>query len=142
MCALTSLETLGFHMASRGAIKASVDLILPESVRHILSKSPFIFLIAFQGNLTLDDNMCPKAGNGDAESKSWLDIYAPPIKKRLNSAAPGAKLSDKDIYNLMSLCAFHTQSTMAPSPFCGLFTLEEFSGFEYFGDVDKFYTNG
>jgi len=98
--------------------------------------------MAPQGNLTLDDNMCPKASNGDPESKKWRDIYAPPIKKRLNSAAPGAKLTNKDIYNLMSLCAFHSQAIVAPSPFCGLFTLEEFRGFEYNGDVDKFYNNG
>jgi hypothetical protein len=86
--------------------------------------------------------MCPNASNGDAESKRWLAIYAPSIKKRLNAAAPGAKLANKDIYHLMSLCAFHSQAIMAPSPFCGLFTTEEFRGFEYFGDVDKFYDNG
>ncbi|KAH9050588.1 phytase [Lactarius hengduanensis] len=117
--------TAGFNVASHNTIKASVDLILPES-----------------GNLTLDDNMCPNAGDGDAESERWLAIYAPPITRRLNLAAPGANLSNKDTYNLMSLCAFHSQATMTPSPFCGLFTSEEFRGFEYFGDVDKFYDNG
>jgi len=90
----------------------------------------------------LEDNMCPNAGDGDAESKRWLAIYAPPITKRLNSAAPGANLTDKDTYNLMSLCAFHSLAIVAPSPFCGLFTSEEFTGFEYFADVDKFYDNG
>ena len=98
--------------------------------------------MAVQGNLTLDDNMCPKAGNGDAESKIWRNIYASPIKKRLNSAAPGAKLSNKDTHSLMSLCAFHSQAIMAPSPFCGLFTLEEFGDYEYSQDVNKFYNNG
>jgi len=98
--------------------------------------------MVLQGNLTLDDNMCPNAGNGDAESGRWLAIYARPITKRLNSAAPGAGLADEDTYNLMSLCAFHSQATMAPSPFCGLFAREEFRSFEYFGDVDKFYKNG
>lgn len=139
---LVSLETLGFNLASHGAIKASVDLILPESVRHISHQVFVRLLMALQGNLTLDDNMCPKAGNDGAESKRWLDIYAPSITKRLNSAAPGAKLKDKDTYNLMSLCAFHSQAIMAPSPFCWLFTLPEFRSFEYFGDVDKFYNNG
>ncbi|KAI9446252.1 phytase [Lactarius indigo] len=117
--------TAGFNVASHNAIKANVDLILPES-----------------GNLTLDDNMCPSAGDGDAESGRWLATYAPPITRRLNLAAPGADLTDKDTYNLMSLCAFHSQAIKGPSPFCGLFTLEEFRGFEYFGDVDKFYDNG
>ncbi len=139
---LVSLKTLGFNTASHNPIKASLDLILPESVRHIslrVSVHPFM---ALQGNLTLDDNMCPNAGDGDAESERWLAIYAPPITQRLNSAAPGANLTDEDTNNLMSLCAFHSQAIMAPSPFCGLFTSEEFRGFEYFGDVDKFYDNG
>ena len=86
--------------------------------------------------------MCPKAGDGDAESKRWLAIYAPSIKERLNAAAPGAKLTNENTYHLMSLCAFHSLAIMAPSPFCGLFTEEEFRGFEYFGDVSKFYDNG
>jgi len=68
----------------------------------------------------------------------WLAIYAPPITERLNSATPGANLTDEDSYNLMPLCTFHSQAIMGPSPFCGLFTSEEFKGFEYFGDVDKF----
>lgn len=43
LCVLTSLETLGFSAASLDVVKASVDLILPESVWHILFLSPFIF---------------------------------------------------------------------------------------------------
>lgn len=139
---LIRLETLGFNAASHGAFKTSVDLILPESVRHVSLQLSVHLLMDFQGNLTLEDHLCPNAGDGDAESERWLAIYAPPITERLNSAAPGAKLTHKDTYNLMSLCAFHSQATMAPSPFCGLFTSEEFRGFEYFGDVDKFYDNG
>ncbi|KAI0306401.1 acid phosphatase [Multifurca ochricompacta] len=116
--------TAGFNSAGH-TIKARVDLVLPES-----------------GNLTLDDNMCPNSGKGNAESGKWLAIFAPSITKRLNLAAPGADLTDEDTHNLMSLCAFHSQVTMAPSPFCGLFTWEDFKGYEYFGDLDKFYGNG
>ncbi len=64
---LVSLGALGFNAASRNPIKASLDLILPESVRHIslrVSVHPFM---ALQGNLTLDDNMRPNTGDGDAE---------------------------------------------------------------------------
>ncbi|KAI0273416.1 phosphoglycerate mutase-like protein [Gloeopeniophorella convolvens] len=117
--------TAGFNTASHKVVKATVDLILPES-----------------GNLTLDDGMCPNSGDGDTESARWLAIYAPRITKRLNSAAPGANLTDDDTHSLMSLCAFHSQITIAPSPFCGLFTDREFEGYEYFADVNKFYGNG
>ncbi|KAI0302216.1 phosphoglycerate mutase-like protein [Russula brevipes] len=117
--------TAGFRRASSGVIKAKVDLILPET-----------------GNATLDDGMCPSASDGDEQTKEWLKVYAPPIKKRLNSDAPGAHLANKDVHNLMSLCVFHSQVTMSPSPFCGLFDMKEFIDYEYHADLEKFYSNG
>lgn len=85
--------------------------------------------------------MCPNA-KGDKEAKKWLKIYAESIEKRLNAAAPGAHLKTKDTHSLMSLCAFHSQFLMAPSPFCALFSTEEFTEYSYHGDLAKFYTNG
>jgi hypothetical protein len=119
-----------------------VDLILPEKVSAVFSLRSAHILMSCKGNITLDDSMCPNASDEGKESKTWLKIFAKSIKKRLNSAAPGAKLTEKDTHNLMSLCAFHSQVTMAPSPFCGLFTAEEFTGYEYHADLGKFYTNG
>jgi hypothetical protein len=86
--------------------------------------------------------MCPSASGGDEQTKEWLKVYAPPIKKRLNSDAPGADLTNKDVHNLMSLCVFHSQVTMSPSPFCSLFDMKEFIDYEYHADLDKFYSNG
>ena len=97
--------------------------------------------VLVKGNLTLDDGMCPNAKE-DKESKIWLEEYAGPIKKRLNAAAPGAHLSKKDTHSLMSLCAFHSQFLIAPSPFCGLFNAEEFTEYLYHADLSKFYANG
>lgn len=97
--------------------------------------------ISYKGNLTLDDRMCPNAKE-DKEAKKWLKVYAGSIKKRLNAAAPGAHLKKKDTHSLMSLCAYHSQALMAPSPFCGLFSAEEFTEYSYHADVAKFYTNG
>lgn len=136
------MNPLGFRKANHNTIKAKVDLILPETVSAIISLYCVRALIFRKGNLTLDDSMCPNADDEGKESKIWLKIYARSIKKRLNSAAPGAKLTEKDTHNLMSLCAFHSQVTMLPSPFCGLFTAEEFSSYEYHADLAKFYTNG
>jgi hypothetical protein len=118
-----------------------VDLVLPETVSANLSLCSIHALISCKGNITLDDLMCPKSVEGK-ESKTWLKIFAQSIKKRLNSAAPGANLTVKDTHNLMTLCAFHSQVIMAPSPFCGLFSAEEFTGYGYHGDLTKFYTNG
>jgi hypothetical protein len=87
--------------------------------------------------------MCPNAEKvKDKEAKKWLKLYAGSIKKRLNAAAPGAHLKEKDTHSLMSLCAFHSIVLMAPSPFCGLFSAEEFTEYAYHGDLAKFYTNG
>ena len=86
--------------------------------------------------------MCPNASDEGKESKTWLKIFARTIKKRLNSAAPGAHWTEKDAHNLMSLCAFHSIVMVTPSPFCGLFSAEEFKCYEYHADLDKFYTNG
>jgi hypothetical protein len=99
-------------------------------------------LISCKGNITLDDIMCPNAKVKDTEGKQWLKVYAGSIKKRLNAAAPGAHLSEKDTHSLMSLCAFHSQVLMAPSPFCSLFNAEEFTEYAYHADLAKFYANG
>jgi hypothetical protein len=121
-----------------------VDLIIPETVRRNSLFVPFTLsdFLSCKGNLTLDDGMCPNAEDKGKESKTWLKIFARSIKKRLNAAAPGAHLSNKDTHNLMSLCAFHSQVLMAPSPFCGLFNAEEFTGYLYHSDLSKFYANG
>lgn len=92
--------------------------------------------------MTLDDSMCPNAGDSDVQTDEWLAIFAPPITKRLNGWAPGANLTDMDAYSLISLCPFHTLYEGSPSPFCNLFTLSEFEQFAYSGDLSKYYGTG
>lgn len=116
--------TAGFRKANHNTIKAKLNLVIPET-----------------GNTTLNDDMCPNAKEGK-EDKIWLEVYAGSIRKRLNAAAPGAHLKKKDTHSLMSLCAFHSQALMAPSPFCGLFSAEEFTKYAYRADLAKFYANG
>ncbi|KAL0571446.1 hypothetical protein V5O48_010515 [Marasmius crinis-equi] len=100
-------------------------------------------------NNTLDDNNCPAASGSDAQTSAWINVFAPPITQRLNKGAPGAGLTDQETYALMSLCAFDTVAHALDSkykgkfsPFCGLFTKEEFEDFEYVGDLDKYYNTG
>ena len=93
-------------------------------------------------NDTLDDHMCPNAGDSDAQTDTWQAIYAAPILKRLNAAAPGANLTLDDVTNLVSMCPFDTVAKESASPFCALFTQADFNGFEYFGDLGKFYGTG
>ncbi|KIY65057.1 acid phosphatase [Cylindrobasidium torrendii FP15055 ss-10] len=108
---------------------------------HVYSP-PLSVILSEEGNDTLDDNLCANIGDSDAQTEEWIAAYAPPITTRLNADAPGANLTDADIYNLMSLCAFETLAKETESDFCPLFTAEEFLAFAYVGDLDKYYGTG
>jgi hypothetical protein len=92
--------------------------------------------------------MCPNAGDSDAQTDAWLAVFAPNITARLNRWAPGANVTDAETYSLISMCPFHTVASFVPgaaltlSPFCGLFTTDEFVAFEYSMDLDKYYGTG
>jgi len=93
-------------------------------------------------NNTLNNNGCPKAGDGDKKEAKWFAAAFPPLADRLNKAAPGANLTTKDIYNLMALCPYDSLASMKLSPLCQLFADSEFELFEYANDLDKYYGTG
>ncbi|KAJ7213563.1 acid phosphatase [Mycena pura] len=123
--------TAGFSAASKHVYNPSLSVILSEN-----------------GNDTLDNNMCPDGGDSDAQTDAWLAVFAPNITARLNRWAPGANITNEETYSLMTMCPFHTVATFVPkgqltlSPFCALFTTAEFSAFEYYMDLDKYYGTG
>ena len=86
--------------------------------------------------------MCPAATNPKDEMKAFIDVAARPIAARLNSAAPGANLNPQDAYAIMHLCPFETVAKGELSPFCSLFSKEDFEIYEYAGDLEKFYNTG
>ncbi|KAI0329618.1 phytase [Cubamyces sp. BRFM 1775] len=118
--------TEGFAAASAHRLRPVLSVVLSEA-----------------GNDTLDDNMCPSAGDGSLQTSQWLATFAPPMTARLNAGAPGANLTDTDTYNLLSLCAFETVANGKRSPFCGVYQeLDAESAFAYNGDLDKYYGTG
>ncbi|KAJ7113382.1 histidine phosphatase superfamily [Mycena epipterygia] len=123
--------TAGFSSASHHVYTPHLSVVLSEN-----------------GNDTLDDNMCPNAGDSDAQTDAWLAVFAPPITARLNRWAPHANLTDPETYALISMCPFHTVAafvlggTLTLSPFCALFSAPEFEAFEYSMDLDKYYGTG
>ncbi|KAL5529871.1 hypothetical protein ACEPAF_6128 [Sanghuangporus sanghuang] len=117
--------TSGFFHASGGSSAPTLNLILQETL-----------------NDTLDDNMCPNAGSGDEQTDIWQAIYAVSAAARLNKAASGANLTVADVTNLISLCAFDTLAKEEASPFCDLFDSSDFNGFDYYGDLNKYYGTG
>ncbi|KAF8629279.1 hypothetical protein AX15_003537 [Amanita polypyramis BW_CC] len=117
--------TVGFAEASNHLYEPKLDVILDESK-----------------NCTLDNNQCPNAGDSDFAVDEWISRYAYPIAQRLNAIAPTANLTPADIYGLMDICPFESVAKITYSPFCSLFSLEEFKYFEYAFDLDKYYGTG
>ena len=138
---LSQLPMTGFASASNDVFKPRVSVILSEHVRCFPVPLP-PRTDRLQLNDTLTNKMCPNAGNADKQTHQWQSVFAPPIVGRINQAAPGANLEDIDIPYLISLCPFETVAKETISPFCDLFTQEEFEAFEYYGDLNKFYGFG
>ncbi|GJJ06963.1 hypothetical protein Clacol_001160 [Clathrus columnatus] len=115
----------GFAYASSGIFIPSAPLLISES-----------------GNDTLDDKMCPNAGDSDTQTEQWQDVFAPAIVERFQKVLPGSTLTNADIPNLIALCAFDTLYKEVQSPWCGLFTLEDYWDYEYYGALDKYYNTG
>ena len=120
---MTFIST-GFAAASKHHINPAIDVIIPETQNNTLN------------------NYCPNAEDGTRERDEWLNVFAPPIVERLQKLAPGAKVTTHDIHRLLALCPFETVAFERPSPFCELFTDEEFRAMEYYGDVEKYYKTG
>ena len=80
-------------------------------------------------------NNCANA-NGDLynlgydAAEDWEKVYLKDAVKRLQAYIKGVTLSIDDVYSMQNLCAFETVS-LGYSDFCGLFTEEEWKGFEY-----------
>ena len=137
-------DRTGFSAAGKGLYPATVNLIIPATV------SPFSFpyfgrkLIHSKSgsNNTLTTGMCPAAVSGRAQTGEFVEIAAEDIAARLNSGAPGASLTTHDAYTIMRLCPFDTVAKEVVSPFCGLFSEDDFKMYEYAGDLGMFYTTG
>lgn len=86
--------------------------------------------------------MCPAAVNTGTQVKTFVDIAVKDIAARLNSCALGVNLTAQDAYAIMHLCPFDTVAKEAVSPFCSLFSEEDFEIYEYAGDLEKFYNTG
>ncbi|KAI9456727.1 acid phosphatase [Boletus coccyginus] len=101
--------------------------------------SPRVSVIVRRANNTLGDFMCPNANGHTKPAKAWRDGFTPPIVERMNEVVPGVGLDDRDVAGLMLLCAFEALFHETPSPFCGLFTAEEWQAHKYHDDLLKFY---
>ncbi|GJN89382.1 hypothetical protein Rhopal_002362-T1 [Rhodotorula paludigena] len=93
-------------------------------------------------NNTLDDNNCDDAPENEQYADAWLATYAVEATTRINEMAPNASVEVDDILNYMQLCGFESEYKEQVSPWCKLFTSEEFAGMEYYYDLSKYYKTG
>ncbi|PHH77876.1 hypothetical protein CDD83_4072 [Cordyceps sp. RAO-2017] len=129
--------TQGFYAAQGKNVSGHIAdiLVVPESDSF---------------NNSLDHGSCPAfedgldASIGRRKQKVWMEIWAAPIRRRLNANLPGANLSLEDSVWMMDLCPFSTVA--APnatlSDFCQLFSPDEWRDYDYMQSLGKWYGYG
>jgi len=130
--------TQGFHAARLRDKQAKPDTFPYEMV--VIPEGSGI-------NNTLSHNLCPafeSSDRGISAQRTFAAVFAPPITARLNKGLPGTNLSDADAISLMDLCPYETvaddKGTL--SPFCGLFTEDEWHSYDYYQSLGKWYGFG
>ncbi|KAJ9667244.1 hypothetical protein H2201_002765 [Coniosporium apollinis] len=100
-------------------------------------------------NVTLSHDLCDAYKHrdrsiSDEARETWASVFIPPIWTRLHRDLPGLdsiSLELSDIVLLMDLCPFETAAsrTGAISPFCYLFSEQEWQQYSYFKSVNTYY---
>lgn len=101
-------------------------------------------------NNTLNHGLCTAFENGSdstiagAAQATWAAIFATPIQARLNGALAGANLTLSDTINMLDMCPFNTVASPdgVVSPFCNLFTPAEWSSYDHYESLGKYYGYG
>ncbi|GKT50151.1 repressible alkaline phosphatase [Colletotrichum spaethianum] len=89
--------------------------------------------------------MCPAfedTEGGDAVTQ-WKSVYIPPIQARLQALIEGnLTLTADDVNQIPYLCGYESQILGRLSPWCDIFSDEEFLQYEYFQDLRYYYGVG
>ncbi|KAK1993958.1 histidine acid phosphatase [Colletotrichum falcatum] len=97
------------------------------------------------GDSLAPSDMCPTFEDnegGDAVTQ-WNSIYIPPIQTRLQALIKGnLTISPGDVSQIPYLCGYESQIAGHLSPWCDIFTDDEFLQYEYFQDLRYYYGVG
>lgn len=102
-------------------------------------------------NNTLNHGLCTAFEEGEYSKigkdsrKEWSEVFAPAIAERLAANLAGKTFSNKEVVAMMDLCPFHTVASArgaSQSPFCGLFTADDWAAYDHYGTLDKWYGHG
>lgn len=129
--------TQGFHAAKSGQF---LDLAYPYPIEVISEDAGVNNTLAH--SLCYDfENEAPYDSIASSAQKKWLAVFGPAILTRLNNDLPGANLALSDVPSFMDLCPFNTVDSPvgAISPFCNLFTIDEWSSYNYYESLKEYY---
>ncbi|KAJ0308878.1 hypothetical protein COL516b_003433 [Colletotrichum fioriniae] len=97
------------------------------------------------GDSLAPSDMCPafKDTEGGDYVAAWNNVYIPPILTRLQALVDGnLTLTQSDVSQIPYLCGFESQITGRLSPWCDIFSDEEYLQYEYFQDLRYYYGVG
>lgn len=78
---------------------------------------------------------------GGIQGDIWADIYLKSARKRLQPLIRGFNLTTSRLIAMQETCAYETVA-LGYSEFCDLFTEEEWEGYEYYVDLNFWYSEG
>ncbi|KAH0384235.1 phosphoglycerate mutase-like protein, partial [Aureobasidium melanogenum] len=93
------------------------------------------------GYYNCDNSNNFRSAGGNNATVEWYTKYLADATDRLQKLAPGFDWTVEDSYNAQSLCSYETVA-YGFSQFCGLFTYEEWEGYEYSIDIQFAGGNG
>jgi hypothetical protein len=131
--------TNGFHQERVGDKHSNMSDPYPYDIVVIPEGSNY--------NNTLSHETCTNFEHGEISAigsraqLAWVNVFVPPITERLNKNLPGANLTDIDTIHMMDLCPFDTvaDDNGKISPFCHVFTKDEWHGYDYYQSLGKWY---
>ncbi|KAK4545887.1 hypothetical protein LTR36_002451 [Oleoguttula mirabilis] len=100
-----------------------------------IENSTGIFNNTLAGYDNCNNSVTYRNTGGTNATNQWASIYLADATTRLNALAPGFNWTVTDSYNAQSLCAYE-EVALGYSDFCGLFTYEEWQGYEYSVDIN------
>ncbi|KIW02731.1 uncharacterized protein PV09_06165 [Verruconis gallopava] len=87
----------------------------------------------------INENNSPILDMGDQDLLKYVALYLQDATKRVQAYAPkGFTFTVNDTYAMQSICAYET-AYIGDSDFCGLFTADEWAGFEQTLDMEYYY---
>jgi hypothetical protein len=131
--------TQGFHNARLKDTGSKSEKDYPYPIIEISEDSG--------SNNTLDHGLCSEFESGfdstigDSAQAIWATVFTPSITNRLNENLPGANITQEETIYMMDLCPFNTVADLHGmiSPFCALFTEEEWHAYDYYESLGKYY---